>query len=119
MLEVTKDREDKINPADDLEWMKEVTFRIGPNPKLPRGTQKTISFDYRMTNGELKLKTRVSLLWYVEHYLGLDLDKYDVPAKRQHIVLLNRDEINEVRSKLMEQMKNQSLASGVPYSPAL
>lgn len=119
MLKVTKDREENINPTDDLEWMQQVTFRIGPNPKLSPAAQETISMDYGMTNGEVKLTTRVSLLWYVEHYLGLDLDKYDVPAERQQIVLMNRDEINKVRSKLKERMKNRSQASGVPYSPAL
>lgn len=118
MLKVTKDREEKINPADDLEWMQEVTLRIGPNPKLPQAMQETFALDYNMTNGELKLKTRASLSFYVERYLGLDLAEYNVPAERQQIVLINKDEINKVRSKLRERMKNPS-ASGVPYSPAL
>lgn len=119
MLEVTKDREEKINPAEDLEWMQEITFRIGPNPKLSSGAQETIAFDYCMTNGELKLTTRASLYFYVENYLGFNLDKYNVPPQEQQIVLLNKDEINEVQRKLKERMKNRSQTSGVPYSPAL
>lgn len=118
MLKITKDREEKINPTDDLEWTHEVTFRIGPNPKLPKAFQEIFALDYNMTNGELKLKTPVSLSYYVERYLGLDLDEYKVPAERQQIVLINRDEVNKVRSNLRARMKNQS-ASGVPYSPAL
>ena len=118
MLKVTKDREEKINPTDDLEWMHQVTLRIAPNPKLSSAAKETFALDYGMKNGELKLTTRVSLSWYVERYLGLDLHEYDVPAERQQIVLINRDEINKVRSKLREQLKDRS-ASGVPYSPAL
>lgn len=118
MLKITKEREGKINQTDDLEWMNEITFRIGPNPKLSQATQDTLALDYDMTNGELKLKTRASLFFYVERYLGLDLEEYGVPAERQQIVLLNRNEINKVRSKLRERRKTQS-ASGVPYSPAL
>lgn len=115
MLEITEDREEKINPTDDLEWTQYVTFRIAPNPKLSPAAQKIISMDYDMKNGELKLKTRVSLSLYVEHYLGLDLNEQKVSAKQQQIVLMNRDEINEVRNSLKERTKN----SGVPYSPAL
>lgn len=119
MLKITKDREDNLQPLNDLEWAQQITFRIGPNPKLSPAAQETISFDYGMTNGELKLKTRVSLSWYMERYLGLDLGEYDVPAERQQIVLMNRNEIDAVRSKMKERMKNRSQASGVPYSPAL
>lgn len=118
MLRITKDREEKINPMDDLEWMQLVTLRIAPNPKLSAAAKDTFALDYNMKNGELKITTRASLSWYVERYLGLDLDEYDVPAERQQIILINRDEINKVRSKLRERMKNRS-ASGVPYSPAL
>lgn len=119
MLEVTKERSESVNSSDDLEWTQEVTFRIGPNPKLSPGAQKIIAMDYDMKNGELKLTTRVSLSLYVEHYLGLSLDKYDVPAKEQQLVLKNRAEINAVRNKIEERMNNRAQASGVPFSPAL
>jgi predicted DNA-binding transcriptional regulator YafY len=119
MLKITKDREESINPADDLEWNQYVTFRIGPNPELSAATQEIISMDYAMTNGELKVKTRASLSWYVERYLGLDLNQYRVPAERQQIVLLNKSEIDEIRTKLKARSKNKAQASGVPFSPAL
>lgn len=99
MISVDKEREHDVDTSLDREWQETVTFRIGPNPELEPTVQQAIELDYGMKDGELELKSRVCLSWYVETHLGLDLEKYDVPPQRQQIVLLNRSEVEETRKR--------------------
>jgi len=99
MIAVDKERDEKIDPLEDREWQDTVIFRIGPNPKLQPPVQQAIALDYGMTDGELRITSRVCLSWYLEKHLGLDLDQYDVPPARQQVILLNRGEVEEARSR--------------------
>ena len=55
-----------------------------------------------MQQGEISVETRISLSFYFMRRFGLDMDSKDVQPERQHIVLLNREEIDEAQ-KLARQ----------------
>jgi len=81
----------------DEEWHEIVSVRIGPNPLFDENQRSVVELDYGMQNGEAEFKVRRALLYYVLKRLGLDRNTDNIPAKEQHIVLLNRDVI-EARS---------------------
>lgn len=106
MLEVTKDRDANIDTKLDKEWNVSLDFRIGPNPKLSKWEQAAVEYDYDMKGGETVVPCRVSLSWYLERHLGLDLDVTKLPAQRQQIVLLNRGEIEKTRKQAKAEAKH-------------
>lgn len=110
MLDVDKDKGHKIDVTADLEWQEKVVLRIGPNPRLSAAAQRAMEQDYDMRDGVYELSTRVCLSWYVEHHLGLDLDPELVKPARQHIVLLNREEV-EQRREAVKKAAAQAAAS--------
>lgn len=87
--------ESTIDPADDEEWFRYVTVRIGAHPELSENQRSTIEFEYEMEDGEKHHEVRVALLFYFLKNLGLEDREFDRPAKSQQIVLLNRDELIE------------------------
>lgn len=90
---------DDVDAADDSEWQTVVPMRIGPHPGLSPEAQRTIALDYGMENEELVIETRVCLSFYLERRLNLDLDSTLLGPKRQQLVLLNRDEVDEIRRR--------------------
>lgn len=51
--------------------------------------------DYGMEEGMVKIKVRQAFLFYLLKQLGLDAGHYSRQPMEQHIVLLNREEIEE------------------------
>jgi hypothetical protein len=100
VLAVRGARASDIDPASDVGWHTEVTLRIGPHPELKGGQRRAIELDYGMEDGVVKVTTRLCLSYYLERHLGLDLDPSKVPASRQQIVLLNREELEIARTAM-------------------
>jgi hypothetical protein len=100
ILAVGQAKPDTIDASADREWHTKVTLRIGPHPKMDEGQRRAVERDYGMINGVVNVRSRVCLSYYVERQLGLDLDPNQVPAERQQIVLLNREEVEKVRKEL-------------------
>jgi hypothetical protein len=86
-------------PAQDRGWYEEVTLRIAPHPGLKDGQRRAIELDYGMVDGAVEVRTRVCLSSYLERHPGLDLDPSKVPAERQQIVLVNREEVEAARKQ--------------------
>jgi len=97
MLSFGETKPDQINAEHDIEWQRFLTFRIGPHPDLETAKRKAIELDYGMHQGEISVETRISLSFYFMRRFGLDMDPNDVQPERQHIVLLNREEIDEAQ----------------------
>jgi hypothetical protein len=53
--------------------------------------------DYGLRGGSASIKVRRALLFYALKRLGLDVPPGTRPAHEQHIVLVNRDEIQAAR----------------------
>ncbi|MBO9471649.1 WYL domain-containing protein [Endozoicomonas sp. G2_2] len=82
----------------DLQWQRFIVMRIGPHPELQPSARRAIELDYGMTSGEMAIRTRLALSYYLERQLGLDFEAPKVSPQRQQVVLLNREEIDEARN---------------------
>jgi predicted DNA-binding transcriptional regulator YafY len=83
---------DVRRPVDE-DWEEIVSIRVVANPLFSDDQKSVIELDYGMENGVLEIKVRRALLYYVLKQLGLDRDPEFVPAREQHIVLLDRENI--------------------------
>jgi hypothetical protein len=82
---------------DDAEWHAFVTLVIAPHPKLTPAQARAIAIDYGIRGGSVTLKVRRALLFYALKRLGLDIAPETRPPSEQHIVLLNRRDIEAAR----------------------
>lgn len=78
--------------SEDMEWNTVLTLVLAPHPELSAGKQRAIELDYGMTNGEVELKCRQSLLFYILKRLGLD-SYVEASPEAQQIVLKNKADI--------------------------
>jgi hypothetical protein len=81
------------DPAHDRDWQGFITLVVAPHPKLTQAQTRAIASDYGIRGRSLKLKVRRALLFYALKRLGLDVAADMRPPQEQHIVLLNRPEI--------------------------
>jgi hypothetical protein len=94
-------RESDVDPKNDIEWETIITVRIGPNPKLTKSQQEVIKHEYGMENGESSIIVKQAMTLYLLNRLGLSIED-DEPTtyqKKQHIILLNIDEVKKAMGK--------------------
>jgi predicted DNA-binding transcriptional regulator YafY len=77
--------------ADKL-WHERFKIRIVPHPDLSPDQQASVVRDYRMTDGEGEIEVRYAMLFYVLKRLNLLGHPERLPARSQHIVVVNREE---------------------------
>lgn len=78
--------------GQDALWQERFSVKIGPHPDLTASQKAVVAKDYGMTSGSAVLKIRYAMLFYVLKRLGLLGDAAQLPARSQHIVVINRDE---------------------------
>ncbi|NEJ95413.1 helix-turn-helix transcriptional regulator [Rhizobium ruizarguesonis] len=76
---------------DDL-WQERFGVEIGPHPDLTASQKAVVAKDYGMEGGSAILTVRYAMLFYVLKRLGMLGDATKLPARSQHIVVVNRDE---------------------------
>ncbi|HVY58730.1 MAG TPA: WYL domain-containing protein [Xanthobacteraceae bacterium] len=92
--------EARSSPADDFDWQNFVDLVIAPHPKLTPAQSQAIASDYGIRNGSATIPVRRALLFYALKRLGLDVSPDVRPPNEQHIVLVNRREIeSQLRSR--------------------
>ena len=89
-------RDSECDPSEDRDWHEYVELRIGPHPGLSASQQRVVELDYGMHDGSVGLRVRRAFLFYTLKSLGFDGDAVTRDPARQHIVLLNRDELERV-----------------------
>ena len=89
-------------PRDDADWQNFVTLVIAPHPGLTPAQAQAIAFDYGIRGGASSIKVRRALLFYALRRLGLDIAPEARPPHEQHIVLLNRKDIETALAKRSE-----------------
>lgn len=89
----------KSRVEDDVDWQSFVALRITPHSRLTQAQKKAIALDYGITKGSATLKVRRALLFYALRRLGLDIAPDARPPQEQHIVLVNRDEIESLSTQ--------------------
>ncbi|WP_340266600.1 WYL domain-containing protein [Sphingobium mellinum] len=76
----------------DALWQERFSVEIGPHPDLTESQKAVVAKDYGMTSGSVVLTVRYAMLFYVLKRLGLLGDAVQLPARSQHIVVVNRHE---------------------------
>ncbi len=84
-------------PAGDKDWQSFVNLIIAPHPGLTAAQARAIAIDYGIRGGTAVLRVRRALLFYALRRLGLDVAADVRPASEQHIVLVNRAEVEAAR----------------------
>jgi predicted DNA-binding transcriptional regulator YafY len=80
----------------DSDWHSFVDLKIAPHPDLTPAQAKAIALDYGISKGRAVIKVRRALVFYALRRLGLDVDPNIRPPHEQHIILVNRSEIEAV-----------------------
>lgn len=91
ILKVHKSLPSPVDGQRDTAWNQVLSLELAPHPGLSPAQKRAVALDYGMKKGRTVLRTRRALLSYVLRQLGLE-DR-ERPAKVQHIVLINRKEI--------------------------
>lgn len=80
-------------PENDVDWQTFIELVIAPHPGLTPSQTHAITIDYGIRGRSTSLKVRRALLFYALKRLGLDVAPEARPPHEQHIVLLNRKEV--------------------------
>lgn len=78
--------------SQDTLWQKRFAIEVGPHPDLTDSQKAVVAKDYGMAGGSAVLTVRYAMLFYVLKRLGLLGDAAQLPARSQHIVVINRTE---------------------------
>jgi hypothetical protein len=78
---------------DDVHWNEHIAVEITPHPQLTESQKKVVAKDYGMRDGKAVLSVRSAMLFYVLKRLGLLRDPEKEKPRAQHIVLLNKDDV--------------------------
>lgn len=88
----------------DALWQEHVGIEIAPHPHLTDSQKKVVAKDYGMADGSMVLNVRYAMLFYVLKRLGLLGDPEKEDPRRQHIVVVNKEEVQSAlaRSETVE-----------------
>lgn len=81
-------------------WNEFVPVEIMPHPSLTDSQKLVVAKDYGMKDGKAVLSVRCSMLFYVLKRLGLQHDAEQEDPRAQHIVLLNKEIVEEARRRV-------------------
>lgn len=81
--------------SEDVLWWERFSVLIAPHPDLSPEQQAIIARDYGMVDGTTALEVRYAMLFYVLKRLNLLGHPEKLPARSQHIVVVNREETDE------------------------
>ncbi len=86
-------------PRDDTDWTTFITLIVSPHPGLSAAQAKAIAIDYGIRGKTASIRVRRALLFYALKRLGLDVPADTRPPHEQHIVLVNRPEVEAVLAR--------------------
>lgn len=94
IIETRGIRAARSDPRLDRDWHEYTEIVIGPNPGLSDSQRQVVALDYGMQGDQVTLRVRRALLYYAIKRLGLGEDGSERTPEQQHIVWLNRDDID-------------------------
>lgn len=88
----------------DTLWHEHVGIEIAPHPQLTDSQKKVVAKDYGMADSSMVLIVRYAMLFYVLKKLSLLGDPEKEDPRRQHIVVVNKEDVRSalVRSEAIE-----------------
>ena len=95
---------------DDWHWNNYFDIIITPHPDLTESQKKVVAKDYGLEQGDGVLSVRYAMLFYALKRLGLLGDAEKADPRRQHIVALNKDDVQDA---LKETNYYQYVKSGL------
>ena len=98
VISIQEEKPDTLDSSSDFKWHRHVSLKIGPHPNLTDAQKKIIAHDYEMKDWTATIPVRLAMVFYLIWNLRLEPGDIDRPAHSQQIVLLNRDEIESMRS---------------------
>lgn len=104
VLEVGRTQYQPIDQEHDREWCRYVTLSIGPRPELTDGRRRITELEYGMNDGRLEISVRLSMSYYLERNLLLDIAP-QLDPRRAPLILLNRDEVDELRATTKDEQE--------------
>ncbi len=110
VLSVGDIRMDSIDHSNDFLWHNSILYRIATHPDLTPSQKKLIERDYSMVNGVAEIEVKAAFHFYFQKRMNLTKDHEKKPAKEQHIILTNEDEIN-TQIKLLRDIEKKRLAA--------
>jgi hypothetical protein len=90
------------DPERDTDWSTSVGLVIAPHPDLTPAQARAIAIDYGIRGQTVTIPVRRALLFYALKRLGLDTAPGARPPHEQHIVLVNREEIEDALARRTE-----------------
>ena len=99
ILKVSSGSKAAANRQDDTLWHDKVPIKIAPHPDLAPSQQAIVAKDYGMKNGKTTLRVRYAMLFYLLKRLNLLDDASKRPARTQHIVAVNPDDLRAALKK--------------------
>ncbi|MFI4973075.1 MAG: helix-turn-helix transcriptional regulator [Caulobacterales bacterium] len=106
---VSSSRPCSVDAALDFEWAHKINLVLTPNPRLGPARQQAVALEYEMTEGVLKIPTRLSLSFYLMSEHNLDVADDVLAPEKQQLVLRNRIEVDQARAAA-RQMSKEALA---------
>jgi hypothetical protein len=79
--------------TEDWCWHEFFDIEIAPHPGLAPGQKTVVAKDYGMNDGKGVLRVRYAMLFYVLKRLGLLGDPEKQDSRQQHIVVLNKQDV--------------------------
>ena len=99
ILDVRSPEPTAVDGMQDGFWHEFVSVEITPHPSLTDSQQKVVAKDYGMKDGRAVLSVRCSMLFYVLKRLGLLSDAEKEDPRTQHIVLANKESVQDARRR--------------------
>lgn len=81
-----------VDSSSDADWHTELEAVLAPHPDLTEAQRRAIELDFGMVKGQLTVRTRTALLFYLLRHLGL-LPRTINVAVSQQVILANRDKL--------------------------
>jgi predicted DNA-binding transcriptional regulator YafY len=94
------------NPDADRDWHEHFEVQLIPNPNLGTAQQRTVAFDYAMSEDGIRLSVRRALLYYFYRRLALDYIALDPDPNRSPVVVANRKELIETLGLNLKQRRD-------------
>lgn len=82
-----------VSPEEDERWHTRINIELTPDTRLSEAQREIIAADYGMSNQQLSINTRASLVEYALQALNVDPRKIEAKPEAQQIVVKNLAEI--------------------------
>lgn len=105
ILSISELKPCSVDASDDVEWATYIELKIRAHPKLDARQREAIEHDYRMEDGELRLKMRLTAAYYFVKRYNLDLQGKSIDPARIQLWLENLEELQAALKSAKERSK--------------